>query len=96
MLIVNRKLSIIVVLGAVALLANVGAVADWLQAIGAVHWAQYVCAEYATGTALTVIVVILLLVPATVVCATAVTRCSVCDAALWRQGKYCPECGSRG
>ena len=95
MSIVKRKLSTIVVLVSVVFLANISAVTEWLQAVGVVTLAQYFRSEYITGTALSVIVVLLLLVPATSVYAASVMRCPVCDTGLQRRGKYCPECGSR-
>jgi len=76
-------------------LANLNAFVSWLYAIGLIPWAQRVCDEYLTGTAITVIVAILIVVPSSSVVATCVCRCRVCDALLLRRGRYCPDCGSR-
>jgi hypothetical protein len=84
--------SVIVVL----LLANAVAIADWLARLGLVGLAQGLRQEYVTGTAITIIVVMMVLFvrPAGIGPA-AVRRCPVCDRELRRPGKYCPECGSR-
>jgi hypothetical protein len=76
-------------------LANIGVFVSWLEAIDVLAWAQYVCERYLTGTAITVIVALLILLPSGAVVAICVRRCRVCDALLFRRGKYCAECGSR-
>ena len=94
-----RKLVIVSVIAAVILLANVRATVDWLDDVGLVGWARNLRAECLTGTALAVIAVLLVLVPAAGVRAgglrKTVSRCPVCDHMLARQGRYCGECGSR-
>jgi hypothetical protein len=84
--------SIIVVL----LLANAVAIAEWLARLGLVGLAQGLRQECITGTAITIIVVMLLLFvrPAGIGPMSA-RRCPVCDHQLDRAGRYCPECGSR-
>ena len=91
----TRKLVVVGLIAGILLLANVGAIAGWLQEIGLIPWAQHLRKEYATGTAITVIVVVLVLLPSRVVLAICVRRCPVCDCLLLRQGRYCCECGSR-
>jgi hypothetical protein len=62
-----------------------------------VDWAQYVRAEYLTGTAVTIIVVLrVLLVNPRAGARGLVGRCPVCDHVLMGEGRYCGECGSRG
>ena len=76
-------------------LANLGVFVNWLEALGALAWAQRFCTCYLTGTAVTVIVALLILLPSGAVVAVCVQRCRVCDALLLRRGRYCSECGSR-
>jgi len=56
-------------------------------------------AEYLTGTALTIIVVLFVLpVPhghSRERCPKPTQHCRVCDGVLDRPGRYCPACGSR-
>lgn len=84
--------SVIIVL----LLANAVVIADWLARLGLVGLAQGLRAEYVTGTAITIIVMMLMLLarPARGF-AEPIRRCPVCDHELRREGNYCPECGSR-
>ena len=76
-------------------LANAGLFVSWLETLGVLAWAQHVCDHYVTGTAITVIAVLLILLPSGTVIAICVQRCRVCDALLFRRGKYCSGCGSR-
>jgi len=76
-------------------LANISALVGWLETIGVLALAERVCDRYLTGTAITVIVVVLILLPSGTVVAICAQRCRVCDALLLRRGKYCRECGSR-
>ena len=45
------------------LLANAGTIVDWLQGIGLIPLAEYLCVEYVTGMAIAVIVALLILLP---------------------------------
>ena len=76
-------------------LANLGVFVRWLETVGVLAWAQRVCDRFLTGTAVTVIAALLILLPSGAVVAVCVQRCRVCDALLLRRGKYCAECGSR-
>jgi len=76
-------------------LANLGVFVRWLETVGVLAWAQHVRDQYVTGTAITVVAVLLILLPSGAVIAICVQRCRVCDAVLLRRGKYCSECGSR-
>ena len=93
-----RKLVVIGLIGLVVLLANVMLVAHWLDEIGAIDWAQTVRADCLTGTALTVIVALLIVLvkPEKVSGGTStwVSRCPVCDRRLVGRVNYCSECGS--
>ncbi len=90
----RRKLIVVAVIAEVFLLANAFALLRWLAAIGLIDLAHRVRSEYLTGTAITIIVVLLFLVGSPVY-EWQTRRCRVCDHALPRQGKYCPVCGSR-
>ena len=92
-----RKLVVVGLVALVLMLANAMVLAHWLSQTGLIDGAGFVCREFFTGTALTIIVVLLiLLVPARAATQASawIRRCSVCDHLLLRQGKYCPECGS--
>ncbi len=75
--------------------ANLGMFVNWLESLGIIAWAQHVRDQYLTGTAITVVAVLLVLLPSGAVVAVCAQRCRVCDAVLLRRGKYCNECGSR-
>lgn len=93
-----RKLIVAGSVVTILLLANAVLIADWLARLGLVGLAQGVRQEYVTGTAITVIVVMLLVLTrpeSTRTVAPPFRRCPVCDHELRREGSYCPECGSR-
>ena len=91
----SRKLVVVGVIAAVLLLANVGTIVAWLRELGVLPLAEYLRAEYVTGTTIAVIVALLILLPSRAAWAVAARRCPVCDAVLLRRGSYCGECGSR-
>ena len=95
MSIAARKRCTVGVLGLLICLANVNVFVNWLVEIGLISWARTVCDQYLTGTAVTVIVCLLVLLPSGTVIAVCIQRCRVCEALLLRRGKYCSECGSR-
>jgi len=80
--------------GSILLLGNMVLVANLLAEKGVVDWARYVRAEYLTGTAITIVVVLLILLVSPKSGAL-VRRCPVCDHVLLSRGKYCGECGSK-
>jgi len=90
-----RKLVMVGLIAAILLLANASAIAGWLHHVGVIPWAQHLREEYITGTAITIIVALLVLLPSRVVWAICVRRCRVCDCLILRRGEYCCECGSR-
>jgi len=93
------KIIVATVVVAVLILANFFVLARWLDNIGVIPWAQNVRDRYVTGTAITIIVVLLvLIVPQSRVFILGrgeQSRCRVCDGVLDRPGRYCPRCGSR-
>jgi len=93
---VIRKAVILALLGTILLLGNVLLVANWLAEKGVMEWARHIRGEYLTGTAITIIIVLLiLLVSPTASSGRASRRCPVCDHVLIGRGGYCSECGSR-
>jgi len=91
-----RKLVVMGVIGSILLLGNILFVADWLAEKGVVDWARGVRSQYLTGTAVAIIVVLLiLLVSPRARSGSAFRRCPVCDHVLTGRGGYCPECGSK-
>jgi hypothetical protein len=93
-----RKVIVAAVVVAILILANFLVLAHWLDDIGLIPWAQTVRDRYLTGTAMTIIMALLLLiVPQSrvlIIGRGAQSRCRVCDGVLGRPGRYCPTCGS--
>jgi hypothetical protein len=89
-----RKIIVLGLIGTVLLAGNILFVANWLADKGVVNWAKNIRAEYLTGTAITIIAVLLILLvsPKT---RSLVRRCPVCDHVLLTRGRYCGECGSK-
>ena len=91
-----RKAVVLGLIGSILLLGNILFVANWLAEKGVVTWASHIRAEYLTGTAVTIIAVLLiLLVSPGAKAGRAVRRCQVCDHVLISRGSYCSECGSK-
>jgi len=95
-----RKLIIIGLVGAIFLAANAMIVASWLQERGVIDVARDIRKDFLTGTAITIIVALLILLVRPSRTATAESRkwlgrCPVCDHVLLGPGNYCSECGSR-
>ena len=61
MTLTGRKLLVLLLVGAVFLVANICIVANWLLGHGLVGLARNIRADYLTGTAVTIIVVLLIL-----------------------------------
>lgn len=100
MTITVRRLIVVVPIAAVLLLANFLVLAEWLDGIGVIGWARSLHAEYVTGTAITIVAALLVLVPApTFVGARRVwnssRRCRVCNERIRPEARYCAACGSR-
>ena len=91
----NRKLLVASVVVVVVTLANTGTILVWLQELGVLPLAEHIRSEYLTGTAIAIIVALLVLLPSRTVWAICVRRCPVCDKVMLRPGRYCCECGSR-
>ncbi len=90
-----RKIIVIALVGGIVLAANIMVVAHWLNEIGLIEGAGWLQREFLTGTAITIILVLLiLLMKPRGEGAGWIRRCPVCDHRLLR-GKYCSECGSK-
>ena len=93
-----KKIVVLTVLATVILLANFWALAGWLDGLGVIACTQHLRSEYATGTAITVILALVFLLGGAGAISTwgrFIRRCPVCDHTLLRPGKYCGACGSR-
>lgn len=92
----TRKLIVLILIGAIIVLANAWLVVKWLDEKGAVDWAEHIRTEYLTSPTVTIIVVLLiLLVRPRGERAGLLRQCPVCDHVLLDRSKYCAECGSR-
>jgi hypothetical protein len=96
MTLVMRKLVVLVLIASVFLLANAVLVVDWLSERGVIDLANRIRTEYLTGTAIAIIVVLLvLLVGSRSAAGRFSRRCPVCDHLVAGRARYCGQCGSR-
>lgn len=94
----TRKLIVIGVIGCIFLAANVMVIATWLNEQGIPDKAEWIRREFLTGTAITIILVLLVLLvnPRDAGRGAGLSkRCPVCDHRLASQVNYCGECGSK-
>lgn len=90
-----RKLIVLALVAGVFLLANALVIAHWLRDAGVIETAASIREEFLTGTAITVIAALLILLTTPGRQALGLgQKCSVCG---HRQvgGRYCSDCGSR-
>jgi len=94
-----RKVIVIGLVAGVFLMANALVIAGWLAGHGLLDWAVSIRREFLTGTAIAVILALLiLLVPATRSGGRIwgiVKRCPVCDEPVSARARYCEGCGGR-
>lgn len=91
-----RKLIVLAAVGLVFAVGNLWILVNWLQDHGVIDWARYLRAEYLTGTAITIILVLLVLLARTSSDGTRwLRRCSICDRVVAGSGRYCSDCGSK-
>jgi hypothetical protein len=90
-----RKIIVLGLIGAALLIGNILFVANWLAEKGVIDWAESIRAEYLTGTAITIVAVLLILLVNPKRIGSSVRRCSVCDHVLLTRGSYCSGCGSK-
>jgi len=90
-----RKVVLLVLIGGVFLTANVVMVANWLSDKGICQFAQTIKDNYLTGTAVTILVALLILLVGPGKTFSLLRRCPVCNHRLIGSGSYCSECGSK-
>ena len=94
-----RKIIVMGLIGMIFLMANILVVANWLAEKGLAEKASWLREEFLTGTAIAVILALLVLLVSpknTAGKAIGLTRrCPVCDKRLIGNPSYCSECGSK-
>lgn len=97
MTLTSRKIIIILLIGAIFLLGNILVVANWIANTGISEKANWVKENFLTGTAITIILTLLILLTSSKSSQVfgLVRRCPVCDHRLIGRGNYCSECGSK-
>lgn len=93
-----RKIIVIAVIATVFVGANIVVIANWLAERGVEEKANYLKENFLTGTALTVVLclLILLVAPKNGSRAFGFSRiCPVCDRKVRANSNYCSECGSK-
>ncbi len=99
MSLIVRKVIVLGLIGIIFLLANILVVANWVSDTGIAEKASWLRREFLTGTAIAVILTLLvLLVSPRNTSGQAIgftRRCPVCDKRLIGNVNYCGECGSK-
>ena len=91
-----RKWIVMLLLLSVFLLANAMVVATWLIDTGVCDWARFVRKEFLTGTAIAVIVTLLILLVGPGGSKIGLGRsCPVCDKRLFGSPNFCGDCGCK-
>lgn len=94
-----RKILVLGLIGMIFLMANILVVANWISDTGISEKADWVRREFLTGTAVAVILVLLILLVsprnAKDNAISFARRRPVCDERLIRSLRYCGECGSK-
>ena len=94
-----RKVIVLGLIGIIFLLANILVVANWISDTGIAEKASWIRKEFLTGTAIAVILVLLLLLVspknANGKAISFSRRCPVCDKRLVGNVSYCGNCGSK-
>ena len=94
-----RKIVVLSLIGVVLLAGNILVVANWLAEKGVAEKANWVREHFLTGTAITIIFVLLILLMSPRNSSSKVfgliRRCPVCDHRLIGRANYCGDCGSK-
>ena len=93
-----RKIIVIGLIGAIFLAGNVLLVANWLAEKGVTEKATWLLENFLTGTAIAVIVALLILLVNPKSSGRSIDflrRCPVCDHRLIGNPQYCIDCGSK-
>ena len=93
-----RKIIVITLVATVFMAANIVVIANWLAENGVEQKAHYLKENFLTGTAITVVLALLILLvsPKSGRKTLSFSRtCPVCDKRLLGNGNYCTDCGSK-
>jgi len=92
-----RKLIVIGIIGVVFMAGNILVIANWLAAKGIPEKANWIRENFLTGTAITVIIALLILLvnPSRTESNIGQHRCPVCDKKISGNSNYCSECGCK-
>jgi hypothetical protein len=94
-----RKIIVLGLIGIIFLTANILVVANWIAETGIAEKAGWLRREFLTGTAIAVILTLLLLLVSpknnTSKAISFTRRCPVCDKRLIGSPNYCGDCGSK-
>lgn len=93
-----RKILVIGLIGAIFIAGNVVLIANWLAENGISEKANWVRENFLTGTAIAVIVALLILLVNPKSNSRSIgfiRRCPVCDHRLMGSPNYCGDCGSK-
>ena len=91
-----RKIVVIGLIGIVFLAGNVLLIANWLSEKGIPEKANWLRENFLTGTAITVIIALLILLVSPGRSRFEIGRsCPVCDKRLLGNSNYCADCGSK-
>ena len=94
-----RKIVVLGLIGTIFLMANILVVANWISDTGVAEKAGWVRREFLTGTAVAVILVLLILLVSPKNAAGKAfgfaRRCPICDKRLIGSPNYCADCGSK-
>ena len=95
-----RKVVVLGLIGVIFLAANILVVAKWIADAGIAQKATWLRQEFLTGTAIAVIVTLLILLvnPRSANNSRGIRsprRCPVCDKGLAGNPNYCGDCGSK-
>ena len=95
-----RKIIVLSIIGFVFLAGNILVVANWIAESGVEQKANWLREEFLTGTAIAVIISLLILLTGPKRSDSSrvfgfVRQCPVCDHRLIGRGNYCSDCGSK-
>jgi len=94
-----RKIVVILLIGLILLAGNILLVANWLAEKGVAEKASWIRENFLTGTAVTIILVLLILLVSPRNGSSKVfgllRSCPVCDHRLIGRANYCGDCGSK-
>jgi len=99
MTLTSRKIIVVSLIGTIFLLGNILLVANWIAETGVTEKANWIKEHFLTGTAVTIILVLLILLVSPRNSGGKVfglvRRCPVCDHRLIGSPNYCVDCGSK-